>query len=585
MIKSANLRLEVFLVAAVLLLAAVARLGQLDRWPLTDLEATHALAASTASLDEVDFWPEGSDRIIPSPIYHLLTSSIFGVFGTSNIAARVIPGLLGCFLLLFLAFNFREGPPGMKLVWLFCLSFSPVLVTSSRTASGDITAATAVFILFIVMIHHRKQEGWVPVGLALTAGIGLAAGVAVFKAASTVALGLTLVLILQRNQIMSSIQGELWREAKRIVWIVPLVTLFVVTGFGTSLAGMQGFANAIGEWLLGWTRSSGFSLVELIVLLVRTEPVIVLFGIIGVIRTWKREDLTSRWTALWAAGAGIFLIAYPGRSPFDLIWIVLPLSYLASVAIIELLGGVLASRTKLELFGLLGLLIAFVASGALSLVAYGSGNVLTINPDNPNLVLFLFLALAVMGLSVLVFFGLGWSWTIVIQAAGMLLLVISAAQGVSSLWRLNYSQEGQQVADLWWQRVPTRGMDLMVASVEQAAVANSGIETQLQVELQGDPSPAMAWALRDFEERRGGTAFGAEAAPVILARETAMGVDLRANYVGQSLGLFTTQAWETLLPPNLLQWWINNEAPTQNEPWVLWVRADIASFGDIELEN
>jgi hypothetical protein len=292
-----------------------------------------------------------------------------------------------------------------------------------------------------------------------------------------------------------------------------------------------------------------------------------------------------RLATIWAIGAGLFMIVYPGRTPFDLIWLILPLSYIASFAIVELFRAMGDPRSNLELIGLVGLLLTLVASGVLSFVAYGSGNVLTINPSNPSLVIFLFIALAAMGLSVLLFFGIGWSWKVVIHALGILLLMIGFTLGISSSWRLNFSQDGPRLADLWWQSTPTKSLPLMVTSLNRTALAFTGYEHELQVDLQDEAPPAIIWALRDFDVRKGETAFGAAASPVILAMETGSGAALPTQYIGQSFGLIASRGWSTFLPPDLLRWLIAGEVPSELTPWVLWVRADIASFGDIDLDR
>jgi hypothetical protein len=190
-----------------------------------------------------------------------------------------------------------------------------------------------------------------------------------------------------------------------------------------------------------------------------------------------------------------------------------------------------------------------------------------------------------MGLSVLVFFGIGWSWRVVVHAVGILLLLLSIAQGISSLWRLNYSNEGYQVANLWWQTTPADGLPLIVQSLEHTAMAYSGQEDTLPIEVQGDLPASLAWALRGFERLEGETAFGVEAPPVILTPEGDVAANLPADYIGQSLGIRESRAWDSALPPDFIMWWIRREAPVSIEPWVLWVRADVASFGEIGLEN
>ena len=569
-----------------LLVAGLARFIRLHAWPLTDSEAEHALTAAMNTQNGSDFWMMDFDMGTQSPLYNLMTRTLFQIFGASDLTARLAPALAGFFLLVVLLILYREDRAGLRLIWLFLLSFSPILLTSSRIANGAIFAAASLFPIFIILTWKDVRDASSPyLIMALFAGIALSTGSAVFKAVTSIALAFLVALLIQRDRFHEIVQKVSWTEIRKVFWLIPVVALLVLSGFGSSLEGMRGFARALEEWLFGWVRPSGYSFLELTVFLFTSDPLIVLFGIFGSVRFWRKRDDPGWLISLWAISAWALLLIYPGRVPFDLIWVILPLSYLAAHGVLELFEAVGDLRSNLELIGLLGLLITFIASGALSLVAYGSGNVLTINPNNPNLVLFLFLALAVMGLSVLVFFGVGWSWNVVLHATGILALVLSIAQGISTLWRLNYSREGHKVGDLWWQTVPSEGLPLLVQSLEHTAMAYSGQRDTLPIDLQDDASASMAWALRGFELVQGEVAFGVEAPPVIIAQEDAASPFLPADYIGQSLGIRATRAWDSALPPELLKWWIGREVPVTIEPWILWVRADVASFGELGFEN
>jgi 4-amino-4-deoxy-L-arabinose transferase-like glycosyltransferase len=584
--QNAHVRLELIILAAVLLVAGLARFVHLHAWPLTDSEAEHALTAAVNTQNGSDFWMIDFDMGTQSPLYNLMTRPFFQIFGASDLTARLAPALAGFLLLVVFLILYREDRAGLRLIWLFLLSFSPILLTSSRTANGAIFAAASLFPIFIILTWKDIRSASSPyLMMALVTGIALSSGSAVFKAATTIAFAFLIAFMIQRDRFHEILQKVSWTELRKVFWLIPVVALLVLSGFGSSLEGIRGFARALEEWLLGWVRPSGFSFLELSVFLFTSDPLIVFFGIFGSVRLWQKRDYPGWLVSLWAISAWVLLLFYPGRAPFDLIWVILPLSYLAAHGVLELFEAVGDLRSNLELIGLLGLLITFIASGALSLVAYGSGNVLTVNPNNPNLVLFLFLALAVMGLSVLVFFGVGWSWSVVIHATGILALILSIAQGISTFWRLNFSRDGHRVGDLWWQTVPAEGLPLLVQSLEHTAMAHSGQRDMLPIDLQDEASASMAWALRDFELVKGDTAFGVEAPPVILAQEDAASAFLPADYIGQSLGIREIRAWDTALPPELLKWWIGREVPVTIEPWILWVRADIASFGELGFDN
>ena len=134
------------------------------------------------------------------------------------------------------------------------------------------------------------------------------------------------------------------------------------------------------------------------------------------------------------------------------------------------------------------------------------------------------------------------------------------------------------------QSVPADGLSRLVQSLESAAVAHSGQRDTLPIALDDDAPASLVWALKPFEFVQGERAYGIEAPPVILAREDAASANLPADYIGQSLGILETRGWDTVLPPDLILWWIDRDVPAAIESWILWVRADIASFGEIGLE-
>jgi hypothetical protein len=581
-----NVRLGVLLLGGIVSLLALTRLVKLDMRMLTDGEAKHALTAAIGTPGESVFWDTKLDAGAQSPLYYLTTHLIFQIFCDSDAGARFIPAAAGVLLLLLILFLWRDGSLGEKLIWMVLLGFSPVMLMSSRTAGGDILAATAFFAFFLLLLQGDSSDNsYSYILLALAAGIALTTGSPVFKALSGITISMLIAILLRRSPLD---QGRFFRTLRGMdvsAWLIPVVTVLILSGFGSSLQGLRGFAVALEEWLQGWVQPSGYSSLELMLLLVTSEPLIVIFGMIGAVRLWRSPAGCGQPVTLWAIGAAGFLLIYRSRTPLDLIWIVLPLSYLAIDAIQALIESIGDLRANQELIGLVALLAIFVASGALSFVAYSTGNVLTINPENPNLVFLLFFALGIMGLSVLIFFGVGWSWSIVLQAVGLLMILIGASQAISTSWRLNYNNQDSPVAELWSLTAPADGLPFMVQTLEHTALAYSGRQDRLPIEVQGELPASLAWALRAFQQVEGEAAFGVEAAPVIIAPEINTATSFPADYIGQNLGIRERRTWDSALPPDLLQWWIRRDVPVEVDQWVLWVRVDVASFGEISLDG
>ncbi len=586
MTKGRTIRLDILLLIFLSLVLLLTRVVNLNARSLTDYEADHALdAAWDLRLDSTVGFSE--EPVAPqSPLYHFITHLFFQFLGDRDAVARATPAIGGLLLLFFIWILWRGENNGLRLIWLFILGFSPVLITISRTASGDILSAAALFAMMLLLFpENQPKQAQTSILLLTILGIGLTTGAGIFRGVSSILITAFIVIMTQRDRFGQWLRKTHIQDLSKYSWLLPVTILVVLSGFGSSLAGFRGFATMLELWLYGWVLPSGYSFLELVVLLITTEPLILFFGILGIIWFWRDQEISGWMASSWALGSGIFLLLYPGRSPLDLIWILLPLSYLAALAISSMLQSIQSNKSKQELLGLVVILAIFLASGALSLVAYGTGNIVTINAGNPNLLVYLFLALAIMGVSVLVFFGIGWSWSVVAHAVGVFLLLIGYFQGIASTWRLNFSRAGYELATLWWRVAPAEGLPIAVRTLEQTALAFSGQKNELPLEIRGELPPSLVWSFRDFEKRYDVATFGLEASPVILVREEDVQANFSADYIGQSLALRQRRAWDSLLPPAFFRWLITGTAPFQTERWVIWVRVDIASFGDIGLES
>ncbi|MBF8256117.1 MAG: hypothetical protein HW375_1024, partial [Anaerolineales bacterium] len=65
-------------------------------------------------------------------------------------------------------------------------------------------------------------------------------------------------------------------------------------------------------------------------------------------------------------------------------------------------------------------------------------------------------------------------------------------------------------------------------------------------------------------------------------RQTGLEPQLRADYLGQSVVIGETWDFAGPVPPDALQWWWRRRVPVVEDPWLLLVRADIATLGEVE---
>ena len=103
--------------------------------------------------------------------------------------------------------------------------------------------------------------------------------------------------------------------------------------------------------------------------------------------------------------------------------------------------------------------------------------------------------------------------------------------------------------------------------------------------MQSEVIPALAWALRGYNRAGGEFNSLADPPPAVLALESNSAINLLTDYMGQGMALKDRRGWDGSLPPNLLQWLVLRSAPTELERWILWVRMDIATLGDVGLAD
>jgi hypothetical protein len=165
-------------------------------------------------------------------------------------------------------------------------------------------------------------------------------------------------------------------------------------------------------------------------------------------------------------------------------------------------------------------------------------------------------------------------------AAGALLLLFLT---LSSGWRLNFFSQRMGAGELWSVTTPTYGIPRIAATLVSLSTSARGVPNDLPVAIDaGEPPASLIWTLRAFPRFTTSDSSVAESPPLILMRQTDLEPQLRADYLGQSIAIEETWAFDGPLPPAPLQWWWRRRVPVVEDAWLLLVRADIATLGEAE---
>ena len=317
--------------AGIAALALGLRLYGLGRVPLGPAEAVQALPAWAAAAGQP------YDLAGVSPLLFGLQWLLFALFGAGDAVARFWPAVIGGLApLLFYTLRDRLTRGG-ALIGGLLWAISGVAVFTGRLGLGDsLVAPLALALMAAVNIWARRRQRqrrpgrsstgtplrWAAVALGLLLISGPAAYTALLA-------GLIAALWWHGAlpALWSSVKAD--RRGVSLAFLVPLV--LGATSFFLAPTGLAAAADLLGRWLLGLRpgadRRSGTW--EILYRLLLSEPLLVGFGVAGLIWALLRRDRFGVWAGMAAGVALLVPLLGRGRHPVDLALVVLALTLLA----------------------------------------------------------------------------------------------------------------------------------------------------------------------------------------------------------------------------------------------------------------
>lgn len=576
-----RLRVDLLLFLGLLTIAALVRLAGLDRLPLDYDEATLALRAAESTLHASPFWTENQPQGSVSALYQVGTVPIFSFTGASTASARILPALAGLALVCLPYLFRRKLGVWRALVLMACFTLSPTLITLSRSAQGTQFAVLGLGLALLLSWNGEDPAAtsagsWAAVGL----GLALTAGASTLDGLLTLAIGFALLVVLRFTTMTRLIRAvrERWTGRQSLLGLA--VAFILAGGFGLTLENLSAFGEAISVWLGGWRHVGVIHPVTSLFMIAAYAPLAVVFGILGSVDAFRRREVPGALAACWALSGSLLLLLYPGRSGSHLVWVVVPLLYVASSYLTQLIREIFSQRDWLEFFGVFTAILILLVFSYLQLAAYAAGVGPAIDPLDAGLRLLMAGGILFMAGMVVVLFGLGWSWRLSLDglgAAGGLALV---ALSVMSIWRLNFDTSAAGSSELWRPRAPGPSLPLLVESIEVLSQATTGREDGLPLKVIGTAPPELAWALRALRAPSSGVGANQDPEPLILFKDDKGPPPLFSEYTGQGFDAIERWAWRGAVPPQPIRWWVRRSLPVSGEHWVLLVRLDVAALGE-----
>ena len=587
-------------------LAAVLRLGDLARLPLSAAEAAAALtnwqAAGGATLTAAP----------TSPAYFAFTHLIFSLGGAGDAGARLVPALFGLLTVLLPWLLLRgRARPALWLVAGLLLAVSPLLVAVSRTAGGDAIALFALLLLALAgggpLVPLPRGEGTVPLPVGevrrgflgaeekdplpnpLPRGEGTVPlpvgevrrgflGRSAVLAGIALGLGLTssplfytgLVALLPALYWLRGGRGAGWRP-----FVLAAAVTFVAVASGLLLRpeGLGGAMRLLPAWLGGFGLPAGGDWASPFLALLRYEPALLIVAAPAAVWAWLAGDRAGRALSLWLGATLLLIVLQPGVM-INGAAAVLPGALLAGLLAADLLGqrAALGGSGRRVAWGTAGVLVGL---GALALAVVGRFARLNLlsGEDGPLIGL---AALAFVLATLAVVLALAWDNPAARRGAlvGALALLLFWQWGAAwQLSRLGANDPRERWVTSGTDADARRMTDLVGRISRQTANSESDLSVFSLVD-----SPVMAWYLRDLVGFQSGPTLPANATPDVVIGPAAAEPPLYADYYGADFDLTQTEgvaAGATL--NDTLRWLLFREsnAVVDMERVIVWIRSDL----------
>lgn len=571
---SVVITVEALLYAGILSIAVVLRFWNLEASSLSAREAAQAVAAFNGVS-----MPAGGSLLLFG-----INQLLFGLFGATvnDSGVRLAAALIGTAMVLC-PFLFRPaiGRYG-ALAAALMLAISPTMVAASRSLDGSIvTMACTLAAIGFGLRYFTMQKRIDLIGLAVAIGLGLASGPGLLTIIVVLVPALWIVYRwLASNEDRAKL-AQLRQESHPVrdaVLIGGVTCALATTTLLLRPAGLAEMPEVLTAWLAGWSATESIGALRLFQVLIVYEPLILCFGLAGLILSLRRLSGLVALLSMWTIGALVVPLLQPGRQVFDVALALTPLA---------LLGGLLIDRLArdLEQHGAWRAegLFWIVAAAVLGFAAINASRTATgAVPTNLFLGIpmslsaslsigVLLIVIVVCGVFVLI---MGWRATL--RAGVAALFVVLSMISLGSAWTLTQMRPADPHELLWGPSTTSLEVRALREAIEAASRRRTGFLDQAQVAVTvPQDDPALRWYLRDFKKAQY-NAVVSDLAPIMVAPlGSTFPPFMTDSYKGQQF--VTRTVWEPshLTDNDFLRWWLYREsdtAPLPVQTYVVWVK-------------
>ncbi|MBN2306343.1 MAG: hypothetical protein JXQ72_17805 [Anaerolineae bacterium] len=624
-----SLTLEALFYVGLALLALSLRLVQLGNHPLDNTQAEQALAALRAVNPQV----AGETLVADSPLTYLFNTISFSFMAQGNVAARLPVAIGGALLALAPLLWRRYLNPLPPLIMSLLLTISPVALLSARTMSPVTwTMLLAVIVPWLVLRYvETRRPDWAILATAAAAAMILLADPAGLLALLALAFGLAFAwLTADPADPDLDLPATVRELARSWPWAngglaAGVVIAVVGTGFFFLPSGLTSVGNVLWTGVTGFVqRQDGAPVAFPLLVALRYETGLVLFGLLAVYRAVRQGGFFERTLAGWFLGGVVWSLGYAGATAGHALWLTVPLCALVGLSITHWLTERADFMWRVPSWSVTAhaaiTFILWMAVG-MSVLMLGKRLLLDVPGQITDLGTLVdkltagFYSRSTANTDWIEFEeGIGtWAYVLGFIQQGLLMMSLFTVMIgvlfflVGSLWGARTGARGLALGTLaftllfsfglggraaygipgdpreyWYLDPVTDDVDELRATLREMSLRDTGEPRLMAITawIPGDgDSGALAWALRDFLNVTFVDGVGPEVAtaavlmPVIFPQPR-----MGADYVGKDL--IIRQAWSaaSLFWKDAIMWFYRGDSqikPVTGEAYMIWIRKDV----------
>ncbi|MEI7989268.1 MAG: hypothetical protein WCI88_09515, partial [Chloroflexota bacterium] len=479
----------------------------------------------------------------------------------------------------------------VALLLSFGLAIDPGLVAISRMAGGAALALGFAFFALGFWYKRFTLMGILFSILALLSGVPIMVGGIAILLSWLVIMGLHKINLINLSDIPHEKKIELPLSLRNIIIFVIAAFIFLSTLFFRFPQGMGAFVKTFPIYLSGWINPSNIPALSIVFMLIIYQSLILIFGVLGSVRSWLSGDSLGRLLTCWVAVSFVSILIYPAHQVLDLGWVLIPLWILAAREIshwIDYIPG--------EDSATLGQMILLFI-----LIILGWLNIMGLILPNQNVELnrtrtILLGGVVVLGVLATLLIGLGWTFRVAKKGLIWAILISLCLYMMSGTWSVIRNQPGSDGASFtlvsaWkqWMPSPSAGnSDTLLETVRNLGEWHYGNRKIIDITILSpdpicdscQPSPSLRWLFRNIQSSNVVNSLKREAIPsIVVTTGDQTNPPLSSSYRGEKFSWLIYPDWQSALSTGLLRWILYRDVPYKIENVILWTRNDLFPGG------